>query len=103
MGIYIDKTKCIGCGRCVEICPGNLLTLKDRAATIRDVRDCWGCTACVKACPKNAICYRLAADLGGAGSELYAIDKENTLTWLLKHPTGTERKVIIDKTQANRY
>ena len=103
MSIDINKAKCIGCGRCVEICPGNLLTLKDRIAVIRDVRDCWGCTACVKTCPKNAICYRLAADLGGAGSKLYAIDEKNTLTWLLKHPTGSDQKVVIDKTQANSY
>ena len=103
MSIDIDKAKCIGCGRCVEICPGNLLILKDRIASIRDVRDCWGCTACVKACPKNAICYRLAADLGGAGSKLYAIDEKNTLTWLLRNFIGIEQRIIIDKAQANRY
>lgn len=101
--ISIDTDKCVGCSKCADICPGNLLTIKERLATIRDVKDCWGCTACVKACPKNCICYQLSADLGGAGSKLYAIDEKTTLTWIIDQPTGIKRKVIIDKTQSNRY
>lgn len=103
MSINIDKVKCIGCGVCTEICPGNLLLLKNEKAMIRDVRDCWGCTACVKACKVNAISYYLAADLGGAGSELLAIDKKDTLTWILKRPDESENKIVIDKNQSNNY
>ena len=29
--ICIDKENCVGCGKCVEICPGNLLTMKNSA------------------------------------------------------------------------
>ena len=101
--INIDPDRCVGCGKCVEICPGNLLKLIDRTATIRDSRDCWSCTVCVKACPRNAICYRLNADLGGAGAKLYAIDERDSLTWLLRDTAGDDHKVVIDKTQANRY
>ena len=101
--IVIDKNKCIGCGKCAEICPGNLLQIKNRCAEICDVRDCWGCTACVKICPKNAICYQLSADLGGAGVKLFANDEKNALKWIVKFPNGTEKIIEIDKNQSNRY
>ena len=78
--IEIDEKKCIGCGKCTDICPGNLIFLKNFRAKIRDVRDCWGCCACVKICSRNAICYRLAADLGGAGAKLFAEDSAEKLT-----------------------
>ena len=48
MSIRIHEDRCIGCGRCTEACPGNLILLQDgpsgRKAKIREVRDCWGCT-----------------------------------------------------------
>lgn len=55
MSISIESEKCIGCGKCTEACPGNLLLLENNKAEIRDIRDCWGCTACVKTCPCDAI------------------------------------------------
>lgn len=101
--IEIDKTKCVGCGRCVDICPGNLLLLKNSRADIRDVRDCWGCTACVKICPHNAICYRLAADLGGAGAKLFAQDSPTKLTWQIHKIDGSKIFLEVDKSQANKF
>ncbi len=101
--INFEKNKCVGCGRCVEICPGNLLQMKNFCAEIRDVKDCWGCCACVKICPQNAIFYQLSADLGGAGTKLFAEDKKNTLKWILKYPNGAEKIIEVDKNQSNRY
>ena len=101
--IKINENKCIGCGKCTEICPGNLLILKNKKAAIRDIRDCWGCTACVKVCPKNAICYQLSADLGGAGAKLFANDEKNTLKWIVEFPNGAEKIIEINKKQSNRY
>ena len=55
MSIRVHEDRCIGCGRCTEACPGNLLLMQGtdagRKAKIREVRDCWGCTACMKVCP----------------------------------------------------
>lgn len=103
MSISIDRSKCVGCGACVEVCPGNLLVLENKSARIRDVRDCWGCTACVKACRRQAIGYYLAADLGGAGTKLYAVDEKKTLTWRLEFPDGFQQSLVVDKTQSNQY
>lgn len=101
--IEIDKKICVGCGRCSEICPGNLLEIKNFRAKIRDVRDCWGCTACVKICPVDAICYKLSADLGGAGAKLFAKDSLAKLTWQIKKIDGENIFLEVDKTQANKF
>ncbi len=103
MSVFVEREKCVGCGGCTEVCPGNLLFLREGKAQIRDVRDCWGCTACVKECPKNAIFYYLAADLGGAGGRLYAEDTPSTLNWVMKWPDGSEERILVDKKKANEY
>ena len=63
---YINVEKCIGCGRCVEVCPYNAIELTEiikemglynvteKKAHILDVV-CKGCGACVAECPVGAI------------------------------------------------
>ncbi len=101
--ICIDEKKCVGCGRCVDICPGNLLKIKNAAAVCRNVRDCWGCTACVKICPQNAIAYLLSADLGGGGAKLFAEDSPEKLTWQILKASGEKIFLEVDKTQSNKF
>ena len=103
MSIRIESAKCVGCGRCTDVCPGNLLFLQQRKAVIRDSRDCWGCTACVKECPQDAICFTLEATLGGAGGRLYAQDSAATMTWVLRLADGAEQRITVNKQQANAY
>lgn len=103
MSIRLETEKCIGCGRCADVCPGNLLFLEAGRAQLRDARDCWGCTACVKACPRAAICYTLEASLGGAGGRLYVEDRQETLTWVLRLADGEEQRITVEKHQANDY
>ena len=103
MSIRIETSTCIGCGRCADVCPGNLLFLQAGKAAIRDRRDCWGCTACVKECPKNANFFTLEAELGGAGGRLYAEDSDETLSWVLKLADGAEQRIVVNKKQANAY
>ncbi|HWR29739.1 MAG TPA: ferredoxin family protein [Negativicutes bacterium] len=56
MPIKVDATKCIGCGKCVEECPGDVLGMDP--ATKRPVNkyknDCWYCGVCVVECPVGA-------------------------------------------------
>lgn len=103
MMISIDEKICVGCKKCVDICPGNLLMLKNSCATIREVRDCWGCCACVKICPVNAICYQLSADLGGAGAKLFAHDSKTKLIWEILKTDGEKIILEVDKRQANKF
>ena len=103
MSIRIEAAKCVGCGRCTDVCPGNLLFLRQPRAVIRDQRDCWGCTSCVKECPQDAIFFTLEAALGGAGGRLYAQDSRDTLTWVLRLADGAEQRITVHKKQANAY
>ncbi|MHA1294450.1 MAG: CoB--CoM heterodisulfide reductase iron-sulfur subunit A family protein, partial [Promethearchaeota archaeon] len=66
---WIDEEKCIGCGRCVEVCPYNanelieiekkegLYIVKVKKARINSAV-CKGCGACVAECPVGAIDQR---------------------------------------------
>ena len=72
MSIQINKLKCVGCGKCVEACPGNLIKKDtDGKAFIKHVKDCWGCTSCLKECRFEAINLFLGADVGGKGKHSF--------------------------------
>ena len=103
MSISIDAKRCIGCGRCTEVCPGNLLQLSAGQAVIRDARDCWGCTACMKVCPVSAIGYFLGADLGGSGSTMTIERQGYYYHWHIRKPDQHDVTITIDRENANQY
>jgi len=60
----IDKSKCLGCGRCVKLCVRNCVGLESfeddegterHVAIISDKDQCIGCQACGSICIRN--CY----------------------------------------------
>jgi len=53
--LNLSAEKCIGCGRCVEVCPHRVFNVTDRKARIKDKDRCMECGACAMNCPKNAI------------------------------------------------
>lgn len=54
---YSDKLKinndCIGCGKCVSVCPMNNLYIKENKAMSKN--HCTMCYRCISLCPKKAI------------------------------------------------
>lgn len=103
MSIKIDKNKCIGCGKCTNVCPGTLNYLdEDKKAFIKYPKDCWGCTACVKACPVAAISYYLGAEIGGREASLTASDQEDKVIWKIKNGSETT-EIVIDRKESNKY
>jgi ferredoxin len=51
----VDTGACVGCGRCVQVCPAGAIALgPDQKAGV-DPALCRGCAACVQQCPKDAI------------------------------------------------
>ena len=62
----IDVDKCTGCGKCVNICPVEAMTLTsandpkqpNRKVAKLDAEICLGCGLCVRACPDNVIILR---------------------------------------------
>lgn len=52
--LNLDQEQCTGCGRCIEVCPHQVLQL-DTKASIRDINRCMECGACAVNCPFSAI------------------------------------------------
>jgi adenylylsulfate reductase subunit B len=104
MSIRIDKNVCVGCGKCQEVCPGNLLRIgADGRAEIRIPEDCWGCTSCLKICPAGAIEMYLGADIGGRGARMKVEEKDTYYIWTVRKADGTEIRIPVDRKSANAY
>jgi uncharacterized protein len=48
------KEQCIGCGRCVKVCPKSAITLVEKKSVINHDL-CIGCFECMTVCPEHAI------------------------------------------------
>lgn len=104
MSIFISQEACVGCRRCVEVCPGNLIKLDaDRRAYIKHPKDCWGCTSCVKECGRGAISFFLGADMGGRGSRLTTHTEGDLRYWQITDAAGQEQTIVVNQKDANRY
>ena len=57
----VDETKCIGCGNCVKVCPGGVLSVgENKKARMADIKGfgwngCWRCQHCLAVCPTGAV------------------------------------------------
>lgn len=51
---FIDPSKCIGCGRCVEVCIYGALTMHGGKAKVEKIM-CEGCGSCMYVCPTDAV------------------------------------------------
>lgn len=71
---FYAKANCIGCGKCVSVCPLNNVSLVDQRP--RWGKDCTHCMACICHCPVEAIEYGKKT----AGKPRYLLDKCQELT-----------------------
>jgi NAD-dependent dihydropyrimidine dehydrogenase PreA subunit len=57
--IEIRTGRCIGCGRCVEVCPAEVFELdrKQGHVTVSNIGECTGCCLCVSACLAGALTH----------------------------------------------
>jgi electron transfer flavoprotein alpha subunit len=53
MKVAVDKEKCTGCSRCVNVCPVNAIKIEGRIAIISD--ECIECGACINVCRAGAM------------------------------------------------
>ena len=104
MGIRIDITKCIGCGRCRDVCPGNLLRADETGkAYIRKPGNCWSCASCVKECPVSAVSLVLGPEMDGRGGKLSVVAEGKKLRWSVTRDGTTIETIITNAEEANNY
>jgi NAD-dependent dihydropyrimidine dehydrogenase PreA subunit len=53
--LHLIQEKCIGCGKCTEVCPHGVFMLNNNKAEIKDKNSCMECGACANNCPASAI------------------------------------------------
>ena len=68
--LSLNRDACIGCGRCLEVCPHAVFKLDLNTVEIVARDACIECGACAKNCPANAIAVR--AGTGCATGFIYA-------------------------------
>ena len=103
MSIQINREKCVGCGKCCEVCPGTLIALEQKKAVMKYPKNCWGCVSCVKECQKGAIEFFLGADIGGRGSTMHVETEGEILHWIVTKPDGSQQVMHIDRRNSNQY
>jgi NAD-dependent dihydropyrimidine dehydrogenase PreA subunit len=64
--LVLDQERCNGCGRCVEVCPHEVIAMSDGRAEIRDRAACMECGACMTNCETGAI--KVKAGVGCAAA-----------------------------------
>ncbi len=127
MSVLIDSTRCMRCGACAEICPGNLIRIRQGGtAFLPHPEECWGCASCLKVCSAGAIAYYLGADIGGRGGRMRVEEDGRFSHWIIilpqhaahqsgsgKNPAGSWEcagagagrtvTITVDRSDANRY
>lgn len=98
--VLVDREKCIGCGKCIEACPGRIPFLHpgDKKAVICDL--CDGDPECVKACQKanfDAIWLVKEAQtgFGGPSHKLFARTPEEITKDLAVNIYGEKAEELL--------
>jgi adenylylsulfate reductase, subunit B len=96
---FVYASKCDGCGKCVDICPSDIMHLTHsifdgRKAYNIEPSYCWECYSCVKECPQHAIDIRGYADFAPLGHKLTVLrDKEkNEIHWKIKYRDNSKNQ-----------
>jgi uncharacterized protein len=85
VGIEIDTSKCVGCGKCKEACPTNLPEIIEGKARNTST-ECMRCPICIGACPMEAIHFvgkeKLSRALASAAYGVLSTFKPNKVSYV---------------------
>lgn len=68
--LELDRALCIGCGRCLEVCPHQVFEREKACVRLADRDACMECGACALNCPVGAL--RVDAGVGCASGMINA-------------------------------
>jgi adenylylsulfate reductase subunit B len=92
MPTFVYMTKCDGCGKCVDICPSDIMHIDTafRRAFNLEPDFCWECYSCVKECPQNAIDVRGYADFAPLGHSVRVLREPELkrISWKITYRNG---------------
>ena len=95
MPSFVYTAKCDGCGKCVDICPSDIMHLDpvQRKAYNIEPDYCWECYSCVKECPQHAIDVRGYADFAPMGHKVTVLrEKEKgMISWKIVYRNGQKK------------
>lgn len=99
MGLWIEREKCIGCGECVSICPGDLLFIdSEDKVVIREQRDCWDCMSCIKSCAQEgALTLKLPYSIADYGATLRPYMGKGSIRWVSIDQEGREEEFYLTR------
>ena len=55
VSLRLNRDACIGCSRCLEVCPHGVFVLEAGKCRIADRDACMECSACARNCPAEAL------------------------------------------------
>jgi NAD-dependent dihydropyrimidine dehydrogenase PreA subunit len=76
--LQLAELLCIGCGRCLEVCPHQVFVMTGKKAQLADLDACMECGACALNCPVAALTVE-----AGVGCASGMINE-----WLREHNLG---------------
>jgi adenylylsulfate reductase subunit B len=92
MPTFVYMTRCDGCGKCVDICPSDIMHIDTefRRAFNLEPDFCWECYSCVKECPQHAIDVRGYADFAPLGHSVRVLrePEKRRISWKITYRNG---------------
>ncbi len=55
VSLQLDRDACMGCGRCLEVCPHGVFAMEGGKSRIDERDACMECGACARNCPVDAL------------------------------------------------
>lgn len=92
----VNKSKCIKCGKCINVCSGQVLEMgEDGYPQMKDFerfgwKGCWRCEHCLAVCPKGAI-------------SIFGKKPEDSLPPPIENMGEEMEKLIVNRRSCRRY